>query len=106
MIYLYVALFGVLALGGLGLRGLIYGVSEHLESDDLWVAGPALDRVELADQMAGRNFAQLRHIDWLLAEFRRQKAERRVWIERAGRLAVQAHALPGPLARRIGDRRS
>jgi hypothetical protein len=35
MIYLYIALFGVLALGGLGLRGLIYGVSEHLESDDL-----------------------------------------------------------------------
>jgi hypothetical protein len=35
MIYLYIALLGVVALGGLGLRGLIYGVSEHLEGDDL-----------------------------------------------------------------------
>jgi hypothetical protein len=35
MIYLSIALFGIAALGGLGLRGLIYGVSQHLESDDL-----------------------------------------------------------------------
>jgi len=35
MIYLYIAILSAVALGGLGLRGLIYGVSEHLEGDDL-----------------------------------------------------------------------
>jgi hypothetical protein len=31
----YIALVLVVGLGGLGLRALIYGVSEHLEGDDL-----------------------------------------------------------------------
>jgi len=35
MINIYIALVFVIALGGFGLRALIYGVSEHLEGDDL-----------------------------------------------------------------------
>ena len=35
MIYVYIALLSAIALGGLGLRGLIHGVSKHLEGDDL-----------------------------------------------------------------------
>jgi hypothetical protein len=35
MIYVYIAILSAVGLGGLGLRGLIYGVSEHLEGDDL-----------------------------------------------------------------------
>jgi hypothetical protein len=35
MVEVYISLVCIAALGGLGLRALIYGVSEHLESDDL-----------------------------------------------------------------------
>jgi hypothetical protein len=35
MIDVYIALVFVAGLGGLGLKALIYGVSEHLEGDDL-----------------------------------------------------------------------
>jgi hypothetical protein len=35
MINLYIALVFVAALCGFGLRALVYGVSEHLEGDDL-----------------------------------------------------------------------
>jgi hypothetical protein len=35
MSYVYIALVFVAVLSGFGLRALIYGVSEHLEGDDL-----------------------------------------------------------------------
>jgi hypothetical protein len=35
MINVYIALVFIVALGGFGLRALIYGVSKHLEGDDL-----------------------------------------------------------------------